>query len=107
MRIPAITLTLGLVLATAVAAQPLPAASPESEGFSAERIARVHAMLKGHVDSGRHAGVVSLIVRRGKIVDWETYGSRDRRGAPDGEGHHRAPLLDVQGHLQCRGDDPA
>jgi CubicO group peptidase (beta-lactamase class C family) len=77
MRIHAITLTLGLVLVTAVGAQPLPTASPESEGFSAERIARVHAMLREHVDSRRHAGVVSLIVRHGKILDWQTYGSRD------------------------------
>ena len=35
-------------------------------------------MLKEHVDTGRHAGVISLIVRHGKIVDWQTYGSRDR-----------------------------
>jgi CubicO group peptidase (beta-lactamase class C family) len=77
MRTLAIALTLGLVLVTTAAAQPLPAASAESEGFSTERLERVHAMLKRQVDEGKHAGLISLIVRHGRIVDWQTYGSRD------------------------------
>jgi CubicO group peptidase (beta-lactamase class C family) len=77
MRTLVITLALGLVFATAGRAQPLPTASPESEGFSPERLARVHDMLKQQVDTGKHAGIVSLIVRHGRIVDWQTYGSRD------------------------------
>jgi CubicO group peptidase (beta-lactamase class C family) len=78
MRILATTLTLGLVFAAAGAAQPLPAASAESEGFSTERLERVHAMLRKQVDEGRHTGIISLIARHGRIVDWQTYGSRDR-----------------------------
>jgi CubicO group peptidase (beta-lactamase class C family) len=77
MRTLAIAFTLGLVLVATAAAQPLPAAPAESEGFSTERLERVHAMLKRHVDEGKHAGLISLIVRHGRIVDWQTYGSRD------------------------------
>ena len=73
-----IPLALALVLtAVAAAAQPLPVATPESEGFSPERLERLHAMLKRQIDEGKHAGLVSLVVRHGRIVDWQTYGSRD------------------------------
>lgn len=78
MRTPAITLTLALAFAVATHAQPLPTASPESEGFSPERLEKLHAMLERHVTEGKHAGLVSLVARHGKIVDWRTYGSRDR-----------------------------
>jgi len=73
-----VPLALALVLiAVAAAAQPLPIATPESEGFSPERLERLHAMLKRQVDEGKHAGLVSLVARHGRIVDWQTYGSRD------------------------------
>ncbi len=67
-----------LVLATAAHAQPLPAASPESQGFSSERLKRLHAMLESHVKDGKHAGVMTLVARNGRIVDWQAYGLRDR-----------------------------
>jgi CubicO group peptidase (beta-lactamase class C family) len=61
----------------AVPAPPLPLATPESQGMSSERLARLHAEVQRFVDEGRHAGAVSLIARNGKIVDWQTYGKRD------------------------------
>ena len=71
-------LLFALILTSASAtAQPLPPGTPESEGFSPERMARLHAMLQRHVDEGRHAGLISLVARNGRIVDLQTYGSRD------------------------------
>jgi CubicO group peptidase (beta-lactamase class C family) len=58
-------------------AQPLPPAEPEELGFAPERLEKLHAMLKQHIDDGKHAGAISLIVRGGAIVDWQTYGFRD------------------------------
>ena len=66
-----------LLTSTPVAAQPLPLGTPESEGFSPERLERLHAMLQRHVDEGKHSGLISLVARNGRIVDLQTYGSRD------------------------------
>ena len=71
-------LTLAILLVSHIAAaQPLPAASPESQGFSPDRLARMHAMLKRSVDEGQHAGIVSLVARNGKVVDWQAFGMRE------------------------------
>jgi CubicO group peptidase (beta-lactamase class C family) len=72
--LPVVSLVLTSALA---AAQPLPLGTPESEGFSPERLERLHAMLQRHVDDGKHAGLISLVARHGRIVDWQTYGVRD------------------------------
>jgi CubicO group peptidase (beta-lactamase class C family) len=70
-----------MVLLTAAAGAfadpPLPAASPESQGFSPQRLERLHARLRSLVDEGRYAGMVSLLARNGRLVDWQTYGLRD------------------------------
>ena len=77
MRTLSLFLTISLTLAAAAGAQSLPTAKPETEGFSPERLSRVHAMLKRHVDEGKHAGVISLVLRHGRVIDAQTYGSRD------------------------------
>jgi CubicO group peptidase (beta-lactamase class C family) len=59
-------------------AQGLPTATPESQGFSTERLERLHKRMHEFVSEGKHAGVVVLIARNGKIVDSRTYGLRDR-----------------------------
>ncbi len=65
-------------LAPAVRAQsPLPVASPEPQGFSPERLERLHGKLASLVGEARYAGAVVLIARDGKIVDWWTTGQRD------------------------------
>lgn len=58
-------------------AAPLPLATPESQGMSSERLARLHAEIDRFVAEGRHAGAISLVARHGRIVDWRTYGKRD------------------------------
>jgi CubicO group peptidase (beta-lactamase class C family) len=88
-RSPVAAVLLALVLAASTAAAktpdaapawPLPVATPESQGMSSERLARLHEGVQRFVDEGRHAGAVSLIARNGKIVDFRTYGKRDLEG---------------------------
>jgi hypothetical protein len=59
------------------APRPLASATTASEGLSAERLARMHARLDKFVEDGQVAGAVSLVVRRGRIVDVHTTGLRD------------------------------
>jgi len=58
--------------------QSLPTASPESQGFSPERLERLHKRMHEFVNEGKHAGIVVLIARNGKIVESRAYGMRDR-----------------------------
>lgn len=50
---------------------------PESVGFSSERLERLHTMLQQEVDDKQFAGIVSVLARHGKIVDYRTYGKKD------------------------------
>jgi CubicO group peptidase (beta-lactamase class C family) len=66
-------LALVLVCAAGAAAQ-LTTAAPQSAGFSAERLARINAVMKDHVAQGNLAGASGLIARNGKIVFREAWG---------------------------------
>lgn len=55
----------------------LPMASPESVGFSSERLEQLHALIQGEIDAKQLAGAVTILARHGKIVDYRTYGMRD------------------------------
>jgi len=56
---------------------------PESVGFSSERLERLHALMQKMVDKKQEAGIVTLLARHGKIVDFRTYGQRDTEaGSP-------------------------
>lgn len=71
----------GLILALAgtglLSAQPLPLSTPEKEGFSSERLERLHRHFENLTSSGERPGAITLIVRNGRIVDWRAYGLRD------------------------------
>ncbi len=57
--------------------------NPESAGFSAERIERLHAAMKQVVDNKDLSGMVTILARHGKVVDYWNYGQRDMAsGAP-------------------------
>lgn len=56
----------------------LPAGTPAGEGFVPERLERLHQRLTRFVDEGEIAGLVSMIVRHGKVVDVHVAGFRDR-----------------------------
>jgi len=51
--------------------------SPESVGFSSERLDRLHAFIQDEVDRKQLVGAVTLLARHGKVVDYRTYGVRD------------------------------
>jgi CubicO group peptidase (beta-lactamase class C family) len=56
---------------------------PELVGFSSERLERLHALMQQTVDEKQIAGIVTILARHGKVVDYRTYGYRDMAsGAP-------------------------
>jgi CubicO group peptidase (beta-lactamase class C family) len=52
-------------------------ATPESVGVSAERLMRIDKMCNEAVQKGDLPGIVSMVVRNGKIVHWKAYGMAD------------------------------
>jgi CubicO group peptidase (beta-lactamase class C family) len=77
-RLLAIASLAALSVSPAMAApHDLPTASAESEGMSAERLARLSGGMKELVDKGRLAGVVTMVSRHGKVVEFDAVGKRD------------------------------
>ena len=50
---------------------------PETVGFSSERLERLHALMQEAVDKKYQAGIVTILARHGKVVDYRAYGERD------------------------------
>src|SRR6202790_501994 len=65
------------VQAAPAAVHDLPAAKPESEGMSSERLAHLSTGMKELVNQGRLAGVVTMVTRHGKVVEFDAAGKRD------------------------------
>ncbi|HUB80774.1 MAG TPA: serine hydrolase domain-containing protein [Bryobacteraceae bacterium] len=56
---------------------------PESLGFSSERLAWLHQTMQQEVDEKRLAGIVTLLLRHGQLVEERSYGKKDMAsGAP-------------------------
>jgi CubicO group peptidase (beta-lactamase class C family) len=74
----AAALLLGVAMAApGRAAEPLPKAStPESVGFSSERLKRLDGAMAQAIGSGETQGMITLLARHGKIVDLNMYGER-------------------------------
>jgi len=74
-----LALTAGVALQPACAAGPpeLPTARPESVGVSGERLTRLNDGMKSLVDQGRLAGVVTMVARHGKVIEFAAAGKRD------------------------------
>ncbi|WP_263350159.1 serine hydrolase domain-containing protein [Acidicapsa acidisoli] len=62
------------------AAVDLTVTTPETVGFSSERLERLHALMQEAVDKKLQAGIVTILARHGKVVDYRTYGERDMAG---------------------------
>ena len=80
---------LSLCICTSPAQQPTTHAidmtlvKPEMEGFSSARLERLHALMQQAVDKKQIAGIVTILARHGKVVDYRAYGQRDMAsGAP-------------------------
>ena len=50
---------------------------PETVGFSAEGLERLHTLMEEAVKDQQVAGVVTILARHGKVVDYRTYGMRN------------------------------
>src|SRR3954454_2237698 len=57
------------------AADRLLEAAPEDVGMSSAGLERVSRLVQRYVDAGRIPGGISAVVRRGRLVHFETYGS--------------------------------
>lgn len=66
-----------LIIPTAWTAS-LPSAKPEQVGLSSERLDRIGQLLKNEIEQGRLPGAVALIVRKGQIAYFESFGFRDK-----------------------------
>src|SRR5215468_2282989 len=53
-------------------------AKPESVGFSSQRLERLHAVLEKKVEEKEMPGMVTVLARHGKIVDYRAYGKMDK-----------------------------
>ncbi len=51
--------------------------NPEALGFSAERLLRIHSLMNRYVESGKLAGIVTCVARRGQIVHNATFGHQN------------------------------
>jgi CubicO group peptidase (beta-lactamase class C family) len=75
------TCVLALVLfVPAVGAQRLATASPESVGVSTERLDRLHHGMQALIDRHEVGGIVTLLMRDGKLIDLKAYGAQDGEG---------------------------
>jgi CubicO group peptidase (beta-lactamase class C family) len=70
-------------LASPARAASLPSTTPEQVGLSSHRLERVGAFLKQEVAQRRLPGAVALVVRKGQVAYFESFGVRDpASGAP-------------------------
>lgn len=78
-KITVLFAVLVLFLVTSAEAQVLPRAkSPESVGFSSERLKRLSVAIQKDVDQGKIPGAVVIVLRHGKVAYFEAFGYQDR-----------------------------
>ena len=53
------------------------AVSPNAGGFDPARLEVLHETTRRFVDDKKHAGIITLILHDGKVVDFQSYGYRD------------------------------
>ena len=68
-----------IFLATAAGAQGSPQAkSPEEVGLSSGRLNRIDTVLKSDIERGKIPGAVALVVRKGKLAYFKSFGLRNK-----------------------------
>jgi CubicO group peptidase (beta-lactamase class C family) len=76
-RLIGLLLLAGLVAGPILGAGPLPTVKPDAVGLSQERLDRIHAMVKKHIDAGEISGAVMLVARKGQIAYLDVQGTMD------------------------------
>ena len=72
-----------LMLGAGAFAQELPSARPENIGLSPERLERIGSAVQQSIDDKRIAGMVTLVVRHGRVAWFDARGMADREaGTP-------------------------
>ena len=86
----------------------LPTASPDSVGMSAAGLDRIRPAMQAYVDDGRVAGVMTLVARRGQVVNWDAVGLRDVEAADplEADDIFRIYSMTNEADHQRRDDDP-
>jgi len=70
-------------LTTAAGAADLPTAKPESVGMSSQRLGKLKSEMQALVDRNQLPGVVTMVAKDGKVVEFDVAGKRDvESGAP-------------------------
>jgi CubicO group peptidase (beta-lactamase class C family) len=76
--LPNLAVVLGMAwLAQPTSCQVLPSVNPEQVGFSSERLQRLDAAMQQKVDDRQFAGIVTILARHGRVVEFKSYGKRD------------------------------
>jgi CubicO group peptidase (beta-lactamase class C family) len=70
--------TLVLALSLPAVAADLPAASPQSQGLSPTRLARIRDVIQSEINADRMPGAVVLVARKGAIVHSDIVGFQDK-----------------------------
>src|ERR1700761_6021180 len=63
--------------AASLYAAALPTSKPEEQGFSSERLQRIHSMVQRHIDLGDISGAVMLVARHGQLAYIDIQGTTD------------------------------
>ena len=72
-----ITAAIAATFVCRLAAAPLPTAKPEEVGFSSERLQRIREMVLRRIEAKELSGAVTLVARRGRVVQYEALGLMD------------------------------
>jgi CubicO group peptidase (beta-lactamase class C family) len=65
------------VLVLRISAASLTVSRPEDAGFSSERLRNIEPLIKRHITEKNLSGAVTLVARRGKIVNFQAFGNTD------------------------------
>jgi len=55
----------------------IPTAKPEKVGLSSERLNRIKPVMQGYIDENKLPGLITMVARHGKVVNFEKYGLMD------------------------------
>jgi len=67
-------ISLLVLFALSLSAASIQTGKPEDVGFSAERLSRIHEAVQRHIDARDISGAVTLVARRGRVVNFEAHG---------------------------------